>query len=172
MARTPYSFGGSEYPLDHLRSFRVVVPAKDPLERAAVLQVTYSCHVFTHKWEDHLPPERLYQEDGEDRAFCPVRYGCSISLPQLVNYHVACKAFEGRDSKGKLNHFFYSEAEGIPYPIFFRLGRASNIPGAHGILHVISAYQNQQLPARNKLQAVKFARLVHLKCPPPAPTKE
>lgn len=166
MPRAPFTFGGNDYLLDHLRGFRAVVPAKDPLAAPAVLQVTFSCHVFSQKWEDGFDQERHFVEDGEPRAFCPVRYGCSIILPQLVNYHVQGKAYEGRDSKGARNHFFYAEADGVSYPIFFRLGRANNIRGAHGILHIISAYQKPDLPPKHKLQAVKFARLVHQRCPP------
>jgi hypothetical protein len=167
MSRAPFTLGGVPYPLEHLRSFRVIVPAKDPLLAPAVLQVTYSCHVFSEKWHDGLSPDRRFKDGSETRAFCPARYGCSIMLPQLVNAHVGGKAYENKDSKGAKNHFFYAEADGVPYPIFFRLGRANNIRGAHGILHVISAYQNTKLVARNRLQAVKFARLVHQKCPPP-----
>jgi hypothetical protein len=168
--RDPFSFDGVDYPLDDLGSFRVVVPQKDPLAAPAVLQVTYSCHVFSEKWQDGFDADRRLEEvAGDPRAFCSVRYGCSIVLPQLINYHVAGKAYEDRDSKGARNYFFYSEADGIPYPIYFRLGRANNIRGAHGILHVISAYQKPQLRAKNTYQAVKFARLVHQKCPPQAP---
>ena len=163
-----FTLAGSEYPLDHLRSFRVVVPAEDPLATPAVLQVTFSNHVHTEKWEEGVhTPSHLFEEKGEKRAFCPVRYGCSIALPQLINAHIAGKAYEGRDNKGVRNHFFYAEADGIPYPIYFRLGRADRIAGAHGVLRIISAYQNPRLPARHRFQAVKFARLVHQICPPP-----
>ncbi|HEX8578001.1 MAG TPA: hypothetical protein VF655_00215 [Allosphingosinicella sp.] len=156
-----------EYPLNHLRSFRVVVPAQDPLAAPAVLQVTFSNHVYTEKWDPGVHTlDRLIVEKGEERAFCPVGYGCSIVLPQLINSHVTGKAFEGRDSKGARNHFFYAQADSISYPIYFRLGPAGRIPGAHGILHIISAYQNPRLPARHRFQAIKFARLVHQTCPP------
>jgi hypothetical protein len=171
MVQKAVTFGNAQYPLEHLSSFRVVVGQKDPLAAPAVLQVTISCHVFSEKWEDGMDEARRYIEDGETRAFCPVRYGCSIGLRQIVNYHIEGKAYEGRDSNGAMNHFFYAEAEGIAYPVFFRLGKATKIPGVDGILHIISAYQNPKLPARNRLQSVKFARLVHTKCPPPAPEK-
>lgn len=158
-----------DYPLEHLQSFKLMVPAKNPLQAAAVLQVTFSCHVYSQKWQEGFAQDHYFKERGEERAFCAVRYGCSLGLPQLINQHVLGKAYEGRDSKGAKNHFFYALADGIPYPIFFRLGRATKIPGANGILHVISAYQKPNLPARHRFQAVNFARLVHLKCPPPAP---
>lgn len=166
MARKSIEFGGAEYPLHHLSSVRVIVPAKDPLAAPAILQVTYSCHVFSEKWVDGMDEARRYIEDGEARAFCPVRYGCSINLAQLLNHHVGGKAYEGRDRNGAKNHFFYAEADGVAYPIFFRLGVATKIPHVHGVLHIISAYQNANLPPRHKLQSVKFARLVHQKCRP------
>jgi len=162
-----FNLAGTEYPLAHLQSFRVTVPAKDPLAVPAVLQVTFSDHVYSVKWDDAAhTAEHLIGGNGDPRAFCPVRYGCSIELPALIAYHVGGKAFLGRDGNGVWNHFFYGEADGIQYPVYFRLGRADRIPDVHGILHVISAYQNPELFARNRFQAVKFARLVHQTCPP------
>lgn len=163
----PFSLGGASYPLDHLTSLRVTVPARDPLANPAILQVTFSNHVYSVKWDpDAHVEERRIVIGNEVRAFCPVRYGCSIVLPDLIRYHVGGKAFEGRDGNGARNHFFYAEADGIQYPIFFNLRRATHIRGAHGILHIISSYQNPGLPARHRFLAVKFARLVHKTCPP------
>jgi hypothetical protein len=168
MARS-FTLGGVEYPLDHLQSFRVTVPQKDPLQAPAVLQVTFSNHVYSVKWDDavHTADHRI-ETNNEVRAFCPVRYGCSIGLPAHIAYHVAGKAFEGRDSKGAMNRFFYAEADSIPYPIYFALGAADRIPGVHGVMHIISAYQNPNLRARHRFQSIKFARLVHKCCPPKA----
>lgn len=166
MARS-FTLGGVEYPLDHLHSFRVTVPQKDPLQAPAVLQVTFSNHVHTVKWDEAIhTPDHMIDEKKELRAFCPVRYGCSIGLAGHIAYHVGGKAFEGRDSKGAMNRFFYAEADSIPYPIYFALGRADRIPGVDGVMHVISAYQNPNLKARVRFQAIKFARLVHQTCPP------
>ena len=167
MPRTSFNLGSNTYPLGHLNGFRVTVPAKDPLVKPALLQVTFSCHVHSEKWDDdeHDAANR-FTEDGQDRAFCPVRYGCSINLEQLIRYHVGGKAYWGRDSSGKMNSFFYAKADGIAYPIYFSLGRADRINLADGLLHVISAYQNPELPAMNRFQAIKFARLVHQTCAP------
>lgn len=167
MPPRPFTLGGVEYPLGHLQSFRVTVPQKDPLQAPAILQVTFSNHVFTEKWDDEIhSAEHRIEANGEVRAFCPVRYGCSINLPGLIAYHVGGKAFEGRDSNGAMNRFFYAEADGIPYPIYFAVGRADRIPGVDGILHIISAYQRPAMPSRVRFQAIKFARLVHQTCPP------
>lgn len=162
-----FHLAGTEYPLTHLRRFTVVVPAKDPLTSPATLQVTFSHHVFSEKWDEaHHTAEPKYEEAGELRAFCPVRYGCSINLCEIIKYHLTGKAFRSRDGKGIWNHFFYADADGIPYPVFFRLGKSDHIKGVDGILHIVSAYQNPKLPARHKLDAIKFARLVHQICPP------
>jgi hypothetical protein len=161
-----FSLGGVDYPLGHLASFNVVVPAKDPLAMPAVLRVTFSHHVFSVKWHEGQPPDHEYVAFGEKRSFCPARYGCSIELPSIINYHVAGKAFQSRDGNGVLRHFFYAEVDGIPYPVFFKLSKARSAPGVDGLMHIISAYQNLDLPARHKLQSVKFARLVHTTCPP------
>ena len=167
MVHGTFSLAGVEYPLGHLNNFKVVVPAKDPLAVPAVLLVTLSNHVFSEKWDEQThTQDRKFEADGERRAFCPVRYGCSINLRHMIEYHVGGKAFLSRDGKGIWNHLFYGEADGIAYPIFFRLGRADRIASVDGILHIISAYKNPNLPARNRLNAIKFARLVHQTCPP------
>jgi hypothetical protein len=162
-----FHLAGTEYPLRHLSRFTVVVPAKDPLASPATLLATFSHHVFSEKWDEaHHTAEHRYEADGEVRAFCPVRYGCSINLREIVEYHVAGKAFESRDGNGVLNHFFYADADGIAYPVFFRLRKSDRIVGVDGLLHIVSAYQNPKLPAKHKHNAVKFARLVHQTCPP------
>jgi len=162
-----FTLGGVEYPLGHLQSFRVTVPQKDPLLAPAVLQVTFSNHVYTVKWDDalHTPDHRIVT-NKEARAFCPVRYGCSIGLAAHIAYHVGGKAYEGRDSRGAMNRFFYAEADNIPYPVYFALGAADRIPGVDGVMHIISAYQRPAMQARHRFQSIKFARLVHQTCPP------
>ena len=171
MAANSFTLGGAEYPLGHLQGFRVTVGQQDPLKAPAILQVTFSNHVYTEKWDEtaHAAEHRI-EANKEVRSFCSVRYGCSIDLPALIEYHVGGKAFEGRDSRGAMNRFFYAEADSIAYPIYFGLGRANQIPGVDGILHVISAYQNPIMPAKHRFQSIKFARLVHQTCPP-KPTK-
>ena len=162
-----FHLAGVQYPLRHLGRFTVLVPAKDPLASPATLQVTFSHHVFSEKWDEtHHTPEHRFEADGEVRAFCSVRYGCSIELRKIIEYHVGGKAFKSRDGSGVLNHFFYADADGIAYPVFFRLRKSDRIVGVDGILHIVSAYQNSKLPAKHKHDAVKFARLVHQTCPP------
>lgn len=162
-----FKLGRIAYPLGHLRGFRLDIAQKDPLLAPAKLQVTFSCHVFSEKWDGSQHSiERYFCDEGDERAFCSVRYGCSIGLEGHIRYYAEGKAYLSRDGNGVENPFFYAEANGVPYPVFFRLGRTNNIKGVDGVLHVISAYQNTKLAARHKYQSVKFARLVHQKCPP------
>ena len=165
MAFETFTLGGASYPLSHLDPFDVIVPARDPLAKAAVLRVTFSHHVFSEKWDESVhSDDHKFMIGNEHRAFCSVRYGCSIDLRAIIEYHVAGKAFESRDGKGYRRHLFYADADGIQYPVFFSLGKADRLVGIDGILHVISAYQKPDLLARNQLQSIKFARLVHTTC--------
>lgn len=164
-----FTLNRTSYPLEHLRGFRLVVPQRDPLLAPATLQVTFSCHVFSERWDSAKHTvERRFEMDGDERAFCPVRYGCSISLEKHIRYFANGKAYWGRDGNGIRNSFFYAEANGVPYPIFFRLSRATKINGVDGIMRIISAYQNTNLSPKHRHQSVKFARLVHQNCPPAA----
>ena len=163
-----FNLSGTDYPLEHLTSFLLEIAQKDPLAAAAVLRVTYSCHTYSQGWkEGQHDPAYLIEEDGEKRSFCPVRYGCSTELPTLLRYHSAGKAYAMRDGNGFLNNFFYAEADGVPYPVYFRLSKATRRSAdADGILHIMSACQNPLLLSRGRYQSVKFARLVHQTCPP------
>lgn len=131
------------------------------------MRVLCSHHVFSVKWSDALhSKDHEYIRDEERRAFCPVRYGCSIEIRRIVEYHIAGKAYQSRDGNGVLRYMFYDLADGVSYPVFFTLSKASRIAGVDGLMHVISAYQKADLPSRSKLQSVKFARLVYQTCPP------
>ncbi|WP_374589904.1 hypothetical protein [Novosphingobium sp.] len=167
MQMKPFSLDGIEYSFVHLAPFEVTVPAKEPLAAPAVLRVTFSHHVFSEKWNPSKhAPSHEFTVDGEKRAFCPLRYQCSHQIRQIVEYNIAGKAFESRDSNGVLRHLFYGEIDGVQFPVFFNLRKADRIPGIDGILHIISAYKKPDLPAKVRLQSVKFARLVHINCPP------
>jgi hypothetical protein len=161
-----FSLAGMEYPLSHLNGFTIVVPAKDPLASPATLLVTFSHHVFSEKWNiSRHTAEHRYEAAGEIRAFCPIRYGCSIDLRKIVEYQVLGKAFKSRDGNGHWNHFFNAQADGIAYPVFFRLRKPDRNSGVDGILHIVSAYQDPSLSVKRR-QTIKFARLVHQTCPP------
>lgn len=59
-----------------------------------------------------------------------------IGLRAHIEYHVAGKAYEGRDSNGAMNRFFYAEADGIPYPIYFGLGAANRLCARDPCVHI------------------------------------
>lgn len=158
--RDPITINGQIYDLAHLNSFTVTIPPKDSAMEPAKIVVTFSHHVFTKEWDHliHTIDEKVV-EDGDPRAFCSQRYGWSKDLEQIIKYHVAGKAYESRDGKANLNYLFYEDRDGRSpaYAIYFRLTKADKISGVDGVLRIISAYENAKLPAKNKLQSVKFA---------------
>ena len=98
---------GQNYPLRHLRGFRVVVPAKDPLLKPMELQVTFSCHVYSESWKAALhQASHRFVEDDQERSFCPVRYGCSIKIEQIIRNGLEGKVFWGKDGNGNWNSFW------------------------------------------------------------------
>lgn len=151
------------YDLAHLSSFTVTIPSREENCASAKLVVTFGHHVFTEQWDDaHHTIDLAITENGERRAFCLERYNWSQDLAGIIRYHVAGRAFWGRDRNGNWNNFFYEQRNGRvnPYAIYFRVGKASNIKGVDGILHIISAYENPDLPKARHFQSIKFATIV------------
>jgi hypothetical protein len=93
--------------------------------------------------------------DSEVRCFCPIRYGRSLSLPQIIRDGVAGKAFFGQ----KRNYLITKrlpETVG-PYAVFFNLERAKS-KHFDVAMFVVSAYEKPQLP--RSLPTITFATLV------------
>jgi hypothetical protein len=77
-----HTLAGNVFTLDHLKSFRVTVPAKDPLQHPAILLVSFSHHVFSEKWHDtNHSASHAYHYDSEQRAFCVQRHTDSSFYP-------------------------------------------------------------------------------------------
>lgn len=161
MGRSPIIHLGQSYALDHIDPFTVQVPTLDGL-RVRKLLVSFGLHCFTVDASKCDPVSFTeVSEDGDARAFCAFRHGWSQSLPQIVRYHVAGKAFESRDRNGAWGHFFYERKDRlVPYAVYFRLEKSSKGAGIDGILRIVSAYENADLPATHKFQSINFARLV------------
>lgn len=161
--RPPFSLGLVTYEFPHLASFTVTVPCSQNGFIPAKLVVTFSHHVFTEAWDDAIHTIDLaITENGEKRAFCLERYNWSLDLADIVRYHVAGRAFWGRDRNGVWNNFFYEQrnARLIPYAVYFRVGKATKIDGVDGVLHVISGYENSKLPKARTFDAIKFGTIV------------
>lgn len=162
MSQKSFTYNGVEYDLSHLSPFTIDVQHKDAAFAPVRILVTFSHHVFSTRWVDGCDPLSAVTEDHEQRSFCTQRYGWSKDLQSAVRYYASGKAFEGRDGKGNWNHFFRDERNqrSVPYVIYFRLGKATKVSGADAILHVISAYENANMPAKHRFQSINFALLV------------
>jgi hypothetical protein len=166
MAHPDITIAGQTYPLGHLNPFTITVePKPDSGYRACKILVTFSCHVYSLDWDAaHHPASHLVEHEGERRCFCPSRYGWSLDLPDLVRYHARGKSYISRDGNGFWNHLFYEPLDvtkrAVPYPIYIRLNRVRDMGNVDGVCHVISAYENPKISARNQLQSTRFAKLV------------
>lgn len=166
MAHPDIIIAGQIYPLGHLNPFTITVEPKEGSGlQACKLLVTFSCHVYSLDWDaSHHPASHLVEHEGEQRCFCPSRYGWSLDLPDLVRYHARGKSYLSRDGNGFWNHLFYEPLDvtkrAVPYQIYIRLNRVRDMGNVDGVCHVISAYENPKIPARNQLQSTRFAKLV------------
>jgi len=166
MAHPDLAIAGQTYLMGHLKPFTIMIepPAESGLQPCKLL-VTFSCHVYSLDWDSNLhPASHLVEHEGEQRCFCPTRYRWSLDLPDLVRYHARGKSYLSRDGNGHWNHLFYEPLDAtkraVPYPIYIRLNRVRDMGDVDGVCHVISAYENARIPARNRLQCTRFAKLV------------
>ena len=71
---------GVEYGLAHLDPFQLCLPVDS---RDIVVEIAFSCHCFTEKWQVHHAPDLVYIHAGEQRAFNIERHRLSIGLPDI-----------------------------------------------------------------------------------------
>lgn len=166
MSHPDVTIAGQTYALGHLSPFTISVEPKTGSGLVPCkLLVTFSCHVYSLEWDDTVhPTSHLIEHEGETRCFCPDRHQWSLDLPSLVRYHARGKSYLSRDGKGNWNHLFYEPLDttkrAVPYPIYIRLNRVRDMGNVDGVCHIISAYENPKIPARNQLQSTRFAKLV------------
>ncbi|MGL5267712.1 MAG: hypothetical protein ACRC9E_16075 [Plesiomonas shigelloides] len=137
-----FNHGGEVYSLSHL------TPSVISVERAATdthdaktvkFFVSYSDHCFTKHYAEGGDESLLYEDSH--RYFCPERYACSLSLPELIpsliqkNIVLGLTMYEHRES------FFYLEEHymGVLYRLFFDIAPSKH-PASDIRLKVKSAY--------------------------------
>ena len=83
-----HTHAGIFYSVDHLHPFRfrMDLPAKNlHLARGVEIRVGFSWHTFTRAEDEADSEMQPYSMQAhERRIFCPVRYGLSHSLPEIV----------------------------------------------------------------------------------------
>ena len=121
------------------------------------MAVRFGCHTFTREWMGDETPDFRFTHGSEVRCFCPIRYGLSHHLPDIVR---RTAAFGGKAYfDAKQNYLLIErlpEIEG-PYAVFFTMERSKHST-ADVAMFVTSAYEKRRLP-RN-IPKVTFATLV------------
>lgn len=135
---------GTVYDLTHLDPFEIDVD--HPNGRTTVLQVQFSCHTFTEKFNPLHTPDLAISHGKDLRAFCLKRYGHSLSLPAAVE-----QAVSGRVCNDNGRFLINSTLPGLagPYLIAFNL-RERKTRKFDCVMGIVSAHHrpnlNQQLP--------------------------
>src|SRR6185503_13627144 len=117
--------------------------------------VSFGFHTFTRKWEHDDKPAYRYAHGGEQRCFCPIRYGHSLHLPSIIH-----KGLDGKAYFSQTRNFLLIEnLAGMngPYAVFFNVERAKSNE-FDVAMFVVSAYEKPELPLR--LPKITFATLI------------
>lgn len=149
------TFGGVEYDLNHLAPFTMQVTPKQEGARTYNVRVTFTCHAFTREWRDTDAEDHRFDEGKEVRAFCPVRYGHSQSLEQLIR-----NASTGKVRFNNQTPFVIpATIPGLvgPYAIYFQAYKAK-VPGLDVIMDVRSAHHKPNL--NQSLPKITFATVI------------
>lgn len=122
--------------------------------KGATIGVRFSNHCFTEAYDPAKHEGRPIHMDGNrQRAFCPVRYGLSVQLPELVRALPEGHVFMTPET----NYVRVELGGGVEYRMFFNMRRAGKGTGHDISMYVESAYQPDEgaLPT-NRMQKVRF----------------
>jgi hypothetical protein len=156
--REPFRALGVVYDLSHLEPFVfLVTPKADGAPNYRVL-ATFGHHTFCRHCEPRDDAAFLYEEHGDARSFCPVRYEQSLALPRIIRFAASGgKAyFSQRD-----NFLLIDNLPGLaaPYVVLFNVKRSrQNTIDCN--MFVSSAYEKPGLPPLQHLRRISFATLI------------
>lgn len=129
-------------------------------KRAApiTIEVKFSNHCYTEKWDEalHVGREVLLDGGGRPRAVCPVRLEQSRRLPELILRMLQAHVYQTPEA----NYVCITSPEGEEYRIYFNLKRSPAGAPAQLTLFVESAYSPRAgaLPPQ-KMTKVRFVIL-------------
>lgn len=125
----------------------------------AVISVSFSNHCFTESFvpEAHEGRPTMRDDRGRERAFCPVRYGLSLRLPELVRALPAGQVFQTPEA----NYVRVQLDDGLEYRMYFNIRRAPPGSDHHLRMFVESAYPpDGRALATRRMQKVRFKLVV------------
>lgn len=152
----PLVVDGQTVAFDHLEPFQFEM-ASQVRPSGVVIDVRFSNHCFSESFDPARHAELVVEVwDGpRRRVFCPVRYGQSFDLRELVKSLPTAQVFQTPE----LN---FVRIAGSDYRMFFRVRRAAAGENHHVKLFVESAYSPEagQALAPARMSKVRFAVLV------------
>jgi hypothetical protein len=94
------------------------------------VHVRFTTHCFTKKYDPETHPEGtpiINDANGRPRSFCPVRYGLSLRLPDLIKAlnHPKASVRQTAEERNWLHSVTVDDPRG-KYHVFFELRRAAS----------------------------------------------
>jgi hypothetical protein len=143
MSWPTHTFRGVDYTFEHLKPFRLACGGLR-------VHVKMGAHVFCKEAESGDPNDLKFMDGRTVRTFCPIRYGMSLSLPQMLAACVAGYVYEGKGGK-----FLFKQSLPSPqgiYLIAFQMW-PSKSPHYDVTMQINSAHNR---PFVKKARFVKF----------------
>lgn len=161
MSQFPHKqFEGMLYQFDHLEPMQMTLTLNAAGTNTIDLHVSFGCHCFTEEFDPgwHRPDHR-YTYKGELRAFNPLRYECSLRLPQVIQAMQKGTIYHADESYTYAAHITLATVTGPQtYSIFFSLQKDKRVQIPALRLFVKSAYL-KPLVAKPGAQSWRFVSL-------------
>lgn len=153
-------FEGTLYKFDHLDPMQVKLPLNADGTSTVDLHITFGCHCFTEAFDVGVHrPDHRYTYKGELRAFDPLRYECSLQLPQVMQAMQKGTIYKADESYTYAAHITLDSAAGPQtYSVFFSLQKDQSVQTPALGMFVKSAYL-KPLVAKAGAQSWRFVSL-------------
>jgi len=149
------NIAGKNYVFSHLNPFIMQVTPKAQDARTYKVFVSFGLHCFSREWVTGDPDDHKFPDGRGERCFCPIRYGQSLQLPDIIRKSVTGRVFFSQN----LNYLIIENLTGLrgPYAIFFNVEKARS-KEFDVAMFVVSAYEKPNLP--KNLPKITFATLI------------
>jgi len=156
-----FIYRGVERDLAHLDAFTFIVKATAEGARAYKVLVSFSHHVFTRDIMDGDRAADAFGPPHDLRCFCDDRHQRSKALPAIIAAAATGKAyFPGPGHPQQRNFLLIDIGDGDPpYLVVFNLEKATAM-GVDVRMFVVSAHPRPGLPARSRMNSIRFATLI------------
>ncbi|WP_285540872.1 hypothetical protein [Brucella sp. NBRC 12950] len=154
----PFQHAETDICLTHLEPFEFRCRVGTEPERRVF--VTFDEHTFTRKFTPQDPPEHLC---FKNRVFCPVRYGLSLGLRELIETFPDVRVYQTWERDGYVYFAAGVPSPQGPYHVFFSVKRYDFSKKKKGVaMHVQSAYAREkgEYGDGQTTNTIDFARLV------------